>query len=495
MPTTSPEVETPDISAMTRHQLADAIASVDEAIVSLRDKGGHDLKALSDDEASDLEALADYRDDLQAELAKRPNPGAIKARIDGIGGGRAVSRPNLGGTATEGTGTTPEFKSLESRESEYEKFLKKGPFKSYGHLCHAVRGAGERPGKSDSSIIAEWRDGVLRSDNAVKALFGEDVKASGLNEFSDAEGGLLIPLEFAQGIWQRAMEQENLLQRIPQIPVTGTTLRVRAYQDKSRADGSRYGGVAGYWTAEAAQYQASKPTFRYIDLKLAKLTVLVYTTDEMLDDMAAMSSEIQRVASEEFTFKINDALIRGVGSGMPVGLLKAPAKVTVAAVSGQGASTIIGSNIDDMWARRAKPNGQDYIWLANQDTERQLAQLNYTVAGTNSIAATWLYLPAGGITNSPTAMLKGRPVLFIEQAETLGTEGDLILFDPTQYACIVKNTGIQSAVSMHLRFDYGEQAFRFSFRMDAQPYWETSLTRFKGTNALSPIITLNSTRT
>jgi len=491
--TSTQEVEAPDISAMTRHQLADEIKSVDEAIVSLRTKGGSDLKALNDEEVSDLEALANYRDELQAELTNRPNPAAIKARVDGIGGGRTVTRPNLGGTTTEGTGTTPDYKAIETGESEYEKFLRKGPFKSYGHLCSVVREAGAQPANA-GGLIGQWREGVCRSDEAVKALFG-DVKASGLNEFSDAEGGLLIPLEFAQGIWQRSMEQENLLQRIPQIPVTGNSLRVRAYQDKSRADGSRYGGVAGYWTGEASQYTSSKPTFRYIDLRLSKLTVLVYTTDEMLDDFAAMSSEIQRVASEEFTFKINDALIRGIGNGMPEGLLKAAAKVTVAAVSGQGASTIIGSNIDDMWARRAKPTGQDYLWLANQDTERQLAQLNYTVAGTNSIAANWLYLPAGGITNSPTAMLKGRPVLFIEQAETLGTEGDLILFDPTQIACIVKNTGIQSAVSMHLRFDYGEQAFRFSFRMDARPYWETSLTRFKGSNALSPIITLNSTRT
>jgi len=491
--TSTPEAEAPDITQMTRHQLADEISSVESAIVSLRTKGGSDLKALSDEEATDLEALADYRDDLQAELTRRPNPTSIKARVDGIGN-RPVTRPNLGGSPTEGTGTTPDYKSVESHEGEFDKFLKKGPFKSYGHLLHEVRAAGAQPANA-GGLIGQWRDGVLRSENAVKALFGPDVKASGLNEFSDAEGGLLIPLEFAQGIWERSMQQENLLQRIPQIPVTGNSLRVRAYQDKSRADGSRYGGVAGYWTGEAQQYTSSKPTFRYIDLRLAKLTVLVYTTDEMLDDMPAMSSEIQRVASEEFTFKINDALIRGVGSGMPEGLLKAAAKVTVSAVSGQGASTIIGSNIDDMWARRAKPTGADYLWLANQDTERQLAQLNYTVSGTNSIIATWLYLPAGGITNSPTAMLKGRPVLFIEQAESLGTEGDLILFDPTQMACIVKNTGIQSAVSMHLRFDYGEQAFRFAFRMDARPYWETSLTRFKGSNALSPIITLNSTRT
>jgi hypothetical protein len=32
--------------------------------------------------------------------------------------------------------------------------------------------------------------------------------------------------------------------------------------------------------------------------------------------------------------------------------------------------------------------------------------------------------------------------------------------------------GVQAAVSMHLRFDYFEQAFRFMFAVDGQPWLE-----------------------
>lgn len=46
-------------------------------------------------------------------------------------------------------------------------------------------------------------------------------------------------------------------------------------------------------------------------------------------------------------------------------------------------------------------------------------------------------------------------------------------------------------MSIHLRFDYGETAFRFMFEIDGQPWIAEPLTPFKGSaNTLSPFVTL-----
>jgi hypothetical protein len=48
---------------------------------------------------------------------------------------------------------------------------------------------------------------------------------------------------------------------------------------------------------------------------------------------------------------------------------------------------------------------------------------------------------------------------------------------------------------MHLYFDTDHLAFRFVMRIGGQSYWPSAIARKNGSNTLSPIVTLNSTRT
>ena len=448
----------PDLSALSRKDLAARYAQHQKDIKSLSDKGD----GITGPEETQLATLLDTRDAVKAEMGKRPDTKAVMSRVDA--GNTFLKTPHMPGGLTHAP-SSPERSEggdtkglLENGDSEVDKFIRKGPFKSLGHFAYSVwksgRGgpANARPG----SAMAVWNDRLRETDNAVKAMGDEypDQKAgnaSGLGELTDSEGASFIPQDFAQGIWARSMEQDNLLARIGVTPVTGNNLTLFAYADDSRKDGSRMGGIQGFWEAEAQQYTKSKPTTRKIDLRLKKLTLLVWATEELLEDSPmALDAELSRLAVEEFTFKCNDSITNGVGDGIPMGYMKAPAKITVTAVSGQGTNTIVATNIDAMWAQRANPRGGNYVWLANQAVEPQLAQLNYNL-GNSSVAATWLYLPQGGITQAPNPQLKGRPVIFTEQAQDLGTEGDIALVDFTQWRGIVKSSGIKQSVSMHLR--------------------------------------------
>lgn len=87
-------------------------------------------------------------------------------------------------------------------------------------------------------------------------------------------------------------------------------------------------------------------------------------------------------------------------------------------------------------------------------------------------------------------MLLGRPVIPVEHCATLGTPGDIILADFSQYAMADKG-GVQAASSIHVRFLNDESTFRFIYRVDGQPTWKKPLTPKNGSNTYSPFIQLS----
>ena len=118
----------------------------------------------------------------------------------------------------------------------------------------------------------------------------------------------------------------------------------------------------------------------------------------------------------------------------------------------------------------SRPNS---IWLINQDCEPQLHAMSLAV-GTGGVP---VYMPAGGIAAAPYSTLFGRPVIPIEQCPVLGDVGDIILGDFSMYKAIDKG-GMQSDVSIHVRFIYDEQVFRFVYRFDGQPVLASAITPY-----------------
>lgn len=198
-----------------------------------------------------------------------------------------------------------------------------------------------------------------------------------------------------------------------------------------------------------------------------------------------LEAVIMQGFSEEFGFKVDDAIINGTGAGMPLGILNSKALVTVPKEAGQAAGTINVQNVVNMWSRCWGRSRQNAAWYINQDIEPQLFTMSLAV-GAGGVP---VYMPASGVSGSPYSTLFGRPVIPLEQCETLGTLGDIILADFSQYLLIDKG-GINAASSIHVRFLYDENVFRFIYRVDGQPVWNAPLQPFKGSNTLSPFVAL-----
>jgi len=217
-------------------------------------------------------------------------------------------------------------------------------------------------------------------------------------------------------------------------------------------------------------------------------TVMQYRDD--IKSLMEKSSDINAQAiqmgfNDEFDFKLTDAVINGTGAGQPLGIMNAGCMVSVAKETGQAKDTIVYENINKMWSRLIGASRSNAIWIINQDCEPQLNQMSVAV-GTGGVP---VYLPAGGVSAQPYSTLFGRPVVPIEQCATIGDTGDIMLCDFSKYQAIDKG-GMQSDVSIHVRFIYDEQVFRFVYRFDGQPVLASPITPYKGTNTLSHFIKL-----
>ena len=306
--------------------------------------------------------------------------------------------------------------------------------------------------------------------------------ASGLNETTPSDGGFLVQQDFVTELLKRTYETGILASKVKKIPISTNAngMKINAIDEDSRANGSRWGGVQTYWEGEADELTASKPKFRQMELSLKKLTGLCYATDELLQDAAALEAVIRQAFAEEFGFKIDDAILSGSGEGEPLGILNSGAIVTVAKEASQ-TDIITVENLIKMWNRLWSRSRANAVWYINQELEPYL----YTL----KIGDKPVYIPAGGLSEKPYGTLFGRPVVPIEQCSAAGEVGDIILADIGQYLLIDKG-GIKSASSIHVRFLYDENVFRFIYRVDGKPIWTKPLTPYKGSATVSPFVTL-----
>lgn len=446
-----------------------------------------DNPASTPEQVAQAKGLFDARDALGAQIESR------KAHLDQVVQlkGRGQAGDEWAGTPSRGL---PFSKGrIEAGESEVDKLVPTGGFKSLGHFAHCCYkmgpdGRGERYAVES---LKKWAD-VRQKWNEYHSKGGailEEKTPSGLFEASDPDGGDLIPPQFSQQIYERMVASNLILEKLSPIPITGNTMTLNALKENSRVNGQRWGGTQGFWQGEADQYTKSKPQLRQINLKLQKLTVLTYATEELVQDSPqALEATLLKYAPLEINFKINDAVINGTGNGMPDGILKSNSLITVAAVSGQGANTFTYQNVLALYSRVVAGQRGSLVWLYGQDSEPQLFQL-YLPTGTAAGVAVFKPNETGN-----GFSLMGRPAMVMEQCQALGTAGDVIAFATDGYACITKG-GVQSFMSMHLRFDFGEYAFKWLFRFDGQAYDDVALTPFNGSNTVSSIAVLNSSRT
>lgn len=334
------------------------------------------------------------------------------------------------------------------------------------------RDARERLRKAEKRMV---------EDKTMDTGLAREIRAAGDGQVTNvaSEGGHFVQTDFATEIIDRGFNNSAVLPKTQKRKLSGNSNSVEIYgiDETSRASGSRHGGVTVYTKAELEQYKESKAKFNGFEIKVNKLTGLLFLSEEVLEDASFLEGEVTDLFEKEFAFKTQDLLIRGSGVGEPLGVKNADCLVTVAKETSQGADSIVSANISKMKAR-VSGNAE---FFGNRDIIPQLDTL--TIGEGASARALFKQ------TDANSGILSGIPITFIEQCDTVGDLGDLILADWGGYITVTKG-GLKKAESMHLKFDYGQKAIRWTMRFDGQPRWRSALTPYKGSATISPFIVL-----
>lgn len=452
--------------------LKDRLAELHETAKAVQAKADAEKRALTEQESHELDAIFAEFEEVEQDIARREKLAAQSQRLE-------RPEPRRTQPAQPSNGPAPEPEPVRRRgsdgldrttlRSDHERA--RWGWHTFGDYAKAVHAA------------ALGREPDPRLRNASLTTYG--------SEEVGADGGFAVPPEWRSQIMTMVNGEDSLLTRTDQQPVSGNSITFPV--DESTPWQSS-GGIQAYWSKEAAAMSQSKPAVQPITMRLDKLTALVPVTDELLEDAPAMSNYVTNKAGQKLNFKMNDAIVNGDGAGMPLGLIAAPCTVTVSKESSQAADTLVAQNILKMFSRMPAANRNRAVWLINQDIEPQLMNLNITfrdIVGSAGIAAgAAAYLPPGGLSGSPYATLMGRPIVPTEACPTIGDTGDIIFVDLGAYLTAIKGGGIRSDVSMHLWFDQGATAFRFTMRAAGRPWLSAPIARKNGSNTLSTVVKL-----
>lgn len=299
---------------------------------------------------------------------------------------------------------------------------------------------------------------------------------SGLTGDEGTEGAYLVPTEFAADLLEKTYETGQLLNLCHKFPMRRRTLKIPTINETSRANGSRFGGLSLAWTAEGDALPASKPKFGERAMALHKLGGIAYVTDELLQDAAALGAVLTRLFSLEASFVLEDKILNGTGAGLPLGIIGAPATISIAKESGQAADTINRENILNMWSRLWAASKARAVWLAGTGVAPQLYDLS-----TTSGAPLFRWADDG-------PRLLGRPVIETEYNGLLGDAGDIALVDLGEY--LLADRDLETTSSIHVKFLEDEVAFKFILRVDGQPGWSEPTTPKNSAATVSPFLVL-----
>jgi HK97 family phage major capsid protein len=415
-----------------------------------------EIKALMKKAADlDLKATTESRDPTEAELSLK------KELLDKVEDtNKIVESLQRQEKLTAHLSEPPPAKTVDNSDTVItvgDNRATKDRFSSFGQQMAAVMRAGAPGGPTDPRLF-----------NA----------ATGLNETVPSDGGFLVQQDFSANLIAQVYETGILASRASRIPISGNSnsIKLNGVDETSRAAGSRGGGIRGYWADEADEKTKSKPKFRKIELTLKKLIGLCWATDELLEDAVALEAYISKGFVDEFGFQIDDAMVNGNGAGMPLGVMNAGCLVTQDKEVGQAATTVMAENVINMFARLFASSRSTAAWFINQNVEPQLHTMSIAVGTGGQL----IYMPPGGLSQSAFGTLLGRPVIPIEQCQTLGTTGDIILGDYNNGYLLAEKGGIKSDMSIHVRFIYDESVFRFVLRIDGQPLRASAMTPYKG---------------
>ncbi len=342
----------------------------------------------------------------------------------------------------------------------------------------------------------------LESLGVQRVMQGKDghVEKAALAESSGVTGGYTVPPMFANQLMTLAIEDTIVAPRAAKQPLTSRTLQVPSL-DITTGYGAGVspflGGVLASWTTEAATRSESEPQFRQTVLTAWELSFYTIASNTLLADNAVgLDSLLTQLFSAAIGWYTDYAFLRGDGVGKPLGILNAPATITVTkAQAGHFNWYDVGNMLTQLyWLLRGSSS---VAWVINQSVITDLYRMNDQSGGTTGVGTgRVLFVPIdrGSQADIPQSAglqsigwLAGFPVLVSEKLPPLGTTGCVVLADFSKYLLGTRQE-LQIDVSPHVNFLKNQMTWRVVWRGDGQPWLNNSITLADNTTKVSPFL-------
>jgi HK97 family phage major capsid protein len=306
-----------------------------------------------------------------------------------------------------------------------------------------------------------------------------------MGESSGASGGYIVPPDFYQQLLAIAAEDNTFRQYAFVQPMASATLQF-PYLDittaQSAGNSPFFGGVIGYWTAEAQSRTETEPAFKMMELKAQELSGYSVSSNILLQDAAfGLEKFLMTLFGKAVGWYEEYAFLQGNGVGKPIGILNAPASI---AVTRNTASHFYFQDVAGMLKSLLPASYKRAVWYISPTVVSDLLQLK---DGANR--AIFISIDQGA-TKPPVWKLLNLPVIITEKLPALGTKGDVMLVDPSLYV-IGDRMMLEIAASEHVNFLKNQMTWRFVERLDGRPWLDNVITLQDGSSTVSPFVVLN----
>lgn len=341
-----------------------------------------------------------------------------------------------------------------------------GGFTSFGEFARDIVNMHPQMGGHTSEKMAKYQ----------KATKGAAATAN--TEGNAPDAGPTVPVQYTSNIFSITGDIPNFMDLAFKLPMSSNFVKVPVLKNYNRANATAGNGVVAGVVSEGAAITPSKSNWEQLSLTLAKESVLVPVSSELLEDnIVALDAVLAKHSSYQITKAINRGIIQG--NSALTGIIGHAATKAISRGTG---NTISFADVMAMYAafNHDDSNFDSSVWFCHPTAIPQLAGMtsgNYNV-----------YTPPGGAQNTRFDKLLGRPLIVTGQCGSLG-DNDLILADMSKYVIGYKG-GLNAVSSIHLYFDADEVAFRFTMRLNGKPGLSGLITLEDGSTTVSPFVNL-----
>lgn len=291
-----------------------------------------------------------------------------------------------------------------------------------------------------------------------------------------AEGGVLVPTTFREQILQVSQQGAIIRPRATVIPTNAAHPDAGLTMPALNQVGyGMYGGVQVDWIAEGVTKPDTSAKFTDVNMIPKEVAGSIVATDKLLRNSSAADTLLRSLLGGAIRAAEDDAYLNGNGVGKPLGIINAPATLSVnrATASQLGYVDLVG-----MYAKLRM--GGAPIWQASQSIIPQLMKIKDDNGN--------LIWQPNAREGTPSTIF-GAPVEWNERSPQLGVKGDIVLNDLSYYL-IQDGAPLAISASEHVYFRENKTVIKAFFSVDGQPWLAGPITQ-EGGYQVSPFVALD----